>query len=66
MSVTTKMYMKGSLRSWIHYLAIRRGPETQKEHRDIAEAIYLILREEIPDVMDLLPDFNVLTSNPYD
>lgn len=66
MSVQTTMYMKGSLRSWIHYLAIRRGPETQKEHRDIANAIYDILLKEVPSVMELLPDFDVLTSNPYD
>lgn len=66
MTVQTVMYMKGSLRSWIHYLAIRRGPETQKEHRDIAEAIYQLLLTEAPDVMALLPDFNILESNPYD
>ena len=66
MTVQTVMYMKGSLRSWIHYLAIRRGMDTQKEHREIAEAIYQILLKEVPDVMSLLPDFEVLTSNPYD
>ena len=66
MASTTTMYMKGSLRSWIHYLAIRRGPETQKEHREIAEAIYEILLAEVPEVMELLPEFNILLSNPYD
>lgn len=66
MSVTTTMYMKGSLRSWIHYLAIRRGPETQKEHRDIADAIYEILKVEVPEVMKLLSEFDVYKSNPYD
>ncbi len=66
MNVKTVLYMKGSLRSWIHYLALRRGPETQKEHRDIAAAIYDILASEVPDVMALLPDFDVLLSNPYD
>ena len=66
MTVQTVMYMKGSLRSWIHYLAIRRGPETQKEHRDIADAIYQILLAEVPAVIALLPDFEILTSNPYD
>lgn len=35
---TSKMYMNGTLRSWMHYIDIRCGPETQKEHRDIAEA----------------------------
>jgi len=34
----SKMYMSGSLRSWIHYIELRSGPETQKEHRDIAIA----------------------------
>jgi len=34
----SKMYMNGSLRSWIHYIELRSGPETQKEHRDIAIA----------------------------
>jgi thymidylate synthase (FAD) len=33
----TKMYMNGTLRSWIHYWEVRTGPETQKEHRLIAE-----------------------------
>ncbi len=66
MTVQTVMYMKGSLRSWIHYLAIRRGPETQKEHRDIADAIYQILLVEAPTVIALLPEFQILESNPYD
>ena len=34
----SRMYMKGSIRSWIHYIHIRSGIETQKEHRDIAIA----------------------------
>lgn len=33
----TRMYMNGTLRSWIHYWSVRTGPETQKEHRMIAE-----------------------------
>ena len=32
----SKMYMKGSLRSWIHYIQLRSGNGTQKEHREIA------------------------------
>ena len=35
---TSKMYMNGTLRSWMHYIDIRCGMETQKEHREIAEA----------------------------
>lgn len=34
----SRMYMKGSLRSWITYIAIRERVETQKEHRQIAKA----------------------------
>lgn len=66
MTVETTMYMKGSLRSWIHYLSLRRGPETQKEHRDIANAIYDLLLVEAPNVMSLLPEYNSMSSNPYD
>jgi len=35
----TRLYMMGTLRSWLHYLEIRRKENTQKEHRLIAEAI---------------------------
>ncbi len=35
--VPTTMYMNGNLRSWIHYWEVRCTPETQKEHRLIAE-----------------------------
>lgn len=36
LSTTTKLYMKGSVRSWIHYIEVRTDPSTQKEHRDVA------------------------------
>lgn len=39
LQTTTKMYMNGTLRSWVHYINLRADPATQKEHRDIAEAI---------------------------
>jgi len=32
----SKIYMNGTLRSWMHYIQLRSGPETQKEHREIA------------------------------
>lgn len=34
----SRMYMNGTLRSWMHYINIRSGIETQKEHREIARA----------------------------
>lgn len=32
----SRMYMNGTVRSWIHYIELRSGPETQKEHRQVA------------------------------
>lgn len=39
MQTSTKMYMNGTIRSWVHYINLRADPSTQKEHRDIANAI---------------------------
>jgi thymidylate synthase (FAD) len=39
LNTKTRMYMNGTVRSWIHYLQLRTDPSTQKEHRDIANAI---------------------------
>jgi thymidylate synthase (FAD) len=37
LATPTRLYMSGSIRSWIHYIDLRSGNGTQKEHRDIAE-----------------------------
>ena len=50
----TRMYMSGTIRSWIHYLQIRCGVETQLEHRQIAEAIKGILKEHLPTIHEVL------------
>lgn len=42
------MYMNGTLRSWIHYIELRAGVETQKEHRDIARDAALEIVQEFP------------------
>jgi thymidylate synthase (FAD) len=34
----SRMYMNGTLRSWVHYIQLRSGNGTQKEHRDVAVA----------------------------
>jgi len=54
LSTQTKLYMKGSIRSWIHYLQIRRSPETQKEHRDIADSVWEIFKRELPTIGKLI------------
>lgn len=42
--------MKGSLRSWIHYCQIRRDRATQKEHREVADQCWEIIKQHFPDV----------------
>jgi thymidylate synthase (FAD) len=44
----TRMYMKGSVRSWIHYLEVRLDESTQKEHRDVAKILSDIILEIFP------------------
>jgi thymidylate synthase (FAD) len=39
----SKMYMKGTLRNWIHYIDVRCDPSTQKEHREVA----LLVKEQL-------------------
>ena len=48
----SRMYMQGSIRSWMHYIELRSSIETQKEHRDIAiqcanciECVFPMIRE---------------------
>jgi thymidylate synthase (FAD) len=45
----SRMYMKGSIRSWIHYMEVRKDMTTQKEHRDIAFGI----AEAITQIFDV-------------
>lgn len=49
----TRMYMNGTLRSWLHYIEIRSGVETQKEHREIA----LACAEEIKSIFPMVTEF---------
>lgn len=48
----TRLYMSGSIRSWIHYIQIRAGVETQLEHRLIAESVKDIFEEQLPNVYE--------------
>lgn len=44
----TRMYMTGTIRSWIHYIQVRADITTQKEHRVLAEQVLQVLREAAP------------------
>jgi len=51
---TSRLYMQGTLRSWLHYIELRSGPETQKEHREIAQACATALESIFPMVSEFL------------
>jgi len=42
------LFMQGTVRSWIHYIALRTGTETQLEHRQIAEGCKAVFQQEFP------------------
>jgi thymidylate synthase (FAD) len=44
----SRMYMKGSIRSWLHYIEVRTDPTTQKEHREVAVACANAIAEIFP------------------
>jgi thymidylate synthase (FAD) len=50
----TTLYMHGTLRSWIHYLEIRTGEDTQLEHRQIALDIKDIFEKQFPIISQAL------------
>lgn len=52
MNSPTKMYMNGSIRSWVHYLKVRCDPSTQIEHRLIALEIKEIFKKELPIIYE--------------
>lgn len=50
----SRMYMSGSLRSWIHYCELRMGNGTQKEHREIATQCWNIITDQFPSLKNVL------------
>ena len=50
----SRMYMSGSLRSWLHYCQLRMGNGTQKEHRIIAQQCWDIIVKEFPSLKNVL------------
>jgi thymidylate synthase (FAD) len=50
----SRMYMSGSLRSWIHYCELRMANGTQKEHRELATQCWNIITEQFPSLKNIL------------
>lgn len=56
MCTTTRLYMKGSVRSWLTYFMVRLDKATQKEHRDVAQAIFEEFKKYFPVCAGMLED----------
>jgi len=50
----SRMYMNGTLRSWVHYIKLRSGNGTQKEHRQVALACAEIISSIYPLIQELI------------
>jgi thymidylate synthase (FAD) len=50
LNTTTTLYMTGNIRSWIHYIELRKENNTQKEHQDIVLNIQKIFIENFPEI----------------
>ncbi len=50
----TRLYMSGSVRSWIHYIELRTDPSTQKEHRDLARTAALAIEPVFPMISEFV------------
>lgn len=53
-SAMTKMYMHGTIRSFIHYVDLRIKEDTQEEHREIAREIQDIMYKELPTISETM------------
>ena len=54
LATPTRLYMTGSVRSWIHYIELRSAHGTQKEHMDLVENVRSIFKEQFPTVSEAL------------
>ena len=54
LATPTRLYMTGSIRSWIHYIELRSAHGTQKEHMQLVEEVRSIFNEQFPTVAEAL------------
>ena len=54
LATPTRLYMTGSVRSWIHYITLRSAHGTQKEHMDLVENVRKVFIEQFPTVSEAL------------
>ena len=54
LATPTRLYMTGSVRSWIHYIELRSAHGTQKEHMDLVENVRKVFIQQFPVVSQAL------------
>ena len=54
LATPTRMYMNGTVRSWIHYINLRKSNGTQKEHMDVANKCKGIFTKQLPQISEAL------------
>ena len=54
MAIPSRLYMNGTIRSWLHYVDLRADPGTQKEHRMIAEGVKDLLEQHCPSIYEAM------------
>ena len=55
-NTVSRMYMNGTLRSWVHYIELRSANGTQKEHMNVAQACAVEIAKIFPLIGDILND----------
>lgn len=60
----SRMYVKGSVRSWIHYCEVRRAAGTQKEHREVADLVWSCFKEQFPATARAVEDNTPRSETP--
>jgi thymidylate synthase (FAD) len=58
----SRLYMAGTLRSWIHFCSLRIANGTQKEHSVLAAAAWQLLKPEFPNVTDAVEEIGMIES----
>jgi thymidylate synthase (FAD) len=53
-NTVSRLYMNGTLRSWIHFIELRSANGTQKEHQEVAQACAQVIAEIFPMAADLV------------
>ena len=51
-NTVSRLYVNGTIRSWIHFIELRTGPETQKEHREVAMECAVVLKDVFPIIQN--------------